>query len=271
MEQTPLVTVLMGSCNPRWDRIRRAVESLKSQTLPAWELVLWDDGSSPRGALVLEQAAALDSRIRLYRGQENRGLGYGLNRCMERAGGRFLARLDDDDFCHPRRLERQVEFLRSHPSYHWVGCAARLVDRWGPWGELDPPEEPGPRDFLAHSPYVHPGVLFRRETLEEAGGYSQSRRYLGCEDYQLFFRLHAQGKRGYNLPIPLVDHWEDRDSYSRRDPARRMREAALRAWGFRQLKLPLLPAAVGTLRPVAACLTPGAVIHWARRGGLLRG
>lgn len=85
MNRKPLVTVLMGSYNPRWDRLRRAVESLRRQTLEDWELVLWDDGSCPRGAMALEQAACLDSRVRLYRGRENRGLGYALNRCAQRA------------------------------------------------------------------------------------------------------------------------------------------------------------------------------------------
>lgn len=202
MEQKPLVTVLMGSCNPRWDRLRRAVESLRGQTLTQWELVLWDDGSDSQGAMALEQAAALDSRVRLYHCRENHGLGYALNRCMERSHGTFLARLDDDDWCHPRRLERQVRFLQTHPAYGWVGCSARLVDRWGVWGVLTVPEEPGPRDFLPHSPYVHPGVMFRREVLESVGGYSQSPRHVGCEDYQLFFRLHAEGNRGYNLQTP---------------------------------------------------------------------
>ena len=65
MNRKPLVTVLMGSYNPRWDRLRRAVESLRRQTLEDWELVLWDDGSCPRGAMALEQAACLDSRVRL--------------------------------------------------------------------------------------------------------------------------------------------------------------------------------------------------------------
>ena len=172
MNRKPLVTVLMGSYNPRWDRLRRAVESLRRQTLEDWELVLWDDGSCPRGAMALEQAAGLDNRVRLYRGRENRGLGYALNRCAQRAQGRYLARLDDDDVCHPRRLERQVSFLESHPQYGWVGSAAWRVDSHGLWGRLDVPEMPAPRDFASHSPYIHPAVLFRREAL--AQGYSQS-------------------------------------------------------------------------------------------------
>lgn len=168
MNRKPLVTVLMGSYNPRWDRLRRAVESLRRQTLEDWELVLWDDGSCPRGAMALEQAACLDSRVRLYRGRENRGLGYALNQCAQRAQGRYLARLDDDDVCHPRRLERQVSFLESHPQYGWVGSAAWRVDSHGLWGRLDVPELPAPRNFAAHSPYIHPAVLFRRRPWRRA-------------------------------------------------------------------------------------------------------
>ena len=157
MKEQPLVSVLMGSYNPRWDRLRRAVESLQEQTLQSWELVLWDDGSSPRGAMTLEQAAALDCRIRLYRGEENRGLGYALNRCAQRSRGVYLARLDDDDRCHPRRLERQVSLLQSHPCWDWVGSAALLVDRWGPWGRLVPPRVSPGRGFSPplplHSPF----------------------------------------------------------------------------------------------------------------------
>ena len=108
-------------------------------------------------------------------------------------------------------------------------------------------------------------MLFRREAL--APGYSQSPRYLGCEDYQLFLRLHRQGLQGYNLPWPLLAYWEDRDSYRRRDTARRLREAALRREGLAALGLPWPLTAWGTLRPLGACLVPGAVLHWGKRHG----
>ena len=111
MRQDPLVSVVMGSFEPCWSRLRRAVDSLVGQTLPEWELLLWDDGSSPQGALALEQAARLDPRVRLVRAGENRGLAHGLNQCVERARGPYIARLDDDDLCFPQRLRRQVNFL----------------------------------------------------------------------------------------------------------------------------------------------------------------
>ena len=84
MRQDPLVSVVMGSFEPCWSRLRRAVDSLVGQTLPEWELLLWDDGSSPQGALALEQAARLDPRVRLVHAGENRGLAHGLNQCVEK-------------------------------------------------------------------------------------------------------------------------------------------------------------------------------------------
>lgn len=256
-----MVSVIMGSHNPRWDLLRRSVQSLVRQTVKSWELILWDDGSSPRGAMLLEQAAALDQRVRLYRTPENHGLGYVLNRCAERARGIYLARLDDDDLSFPRRLELQTAVLSRCPEIQWVGSAALLLDQNGAWGRLAMPERPCERDFLSHSPYIHPSVMFRREALEKAGGYSQSPRYLGCEDYQLFFRLHSQGQQGWNLPAALIGYWEDRDSYRRRTFSRRLREAALRWEGFGILGIPGPAAAWGTLRPLAACLVPEGVLR----------
>lgn len=264
MRNKPLVSVLMGSHNPQWGKLRRGVESLQRQTMEDWELILWDDGSSPQGAMVLEQAALLDSRVRLYHGRENKGLGYALNRCAERARGRYFARLDDDDVSFPRRLELEVLFLSANPQFQWVGSAALLLDAAGVWGRRTSPECPAPQDFLAHSPYIHPSVMFRREVLERTGGYSQSPGYFGCEDYELFFRLHALGLQGYNLPVPLLGYWEDWDSYQRRTPSRRLREASLRWKGLGRLELSPMLSAWGTLRPLAACLVPGKAVGWVK-------
>lgn len=257
--------MVLGSCNPRPDFLKRAVDSLLGQTFPHWELVLWDDGSLPPGREALRREAARDGRIRLFRGESNRGLGYGLNRCLERAQGRYIARLDDDDVALPQRLERQRDFLESHAPFQWVGSAALLLDRQGVWGVQKTPFRPGREDFLHSSPYIHPSVLFRRQALEAVGGYRESRRFLGCEDYELFFRLHRMGLRGCNLQEPLLGYWEDRDSQRKRGAARRLREAAVRWQGFRGLGLSGPRMVWGVLRPLGAALVPGAVRYRIKR------
>lgn len=259
MDREPEVTIVMGSHNPRREWLQRAVASLVAQTWENWELVLWDDGSSPQGARLLSQAAGRDSRIHLYRGEINRGLAHALNQGISRARGRYIARMDDDDISLPRRLETQVAFLQAHPQQDWVGSAALLRDEKGVWGTWQKPVLPQREDFLHSSPYIHPSVMFRRQVLELIGGYGESSRYLGCEDYELFFRLHQAGFRGYNLPQPLLEYWEDRASHRRRTYARRVREAAVRRRGYRMLSLSGLRAWGGVLRPLGAGLIPSGI------------
>lgn len=265
MEKCPEISVVLGSFDPRPERLERAVRSLLDQSFPAWELVLWDDGSSPAGAAALRRQAGRDRRVRLFRGGENRGLGYGLNRCLERARGRYIARMDDDDVAFPQRLQVQRDFLEGDGRFQWVGSAAVLLDGRGPWGLLQMPPFPREEDFLRSSPYIHPSVMFRREALERAGGYRESRRFFGCEDYELFIRLHTLGLRGRNLEEPLLGYWEDRASHARRGFPRRLREAALRRRGFRALGLTGPRAAWGVVRPLAAGLLPAGARYRVRR------
>ena len=265
MEKCPEISVVLGSFDPRPEQLERAVRSLLDQSFPAWELVLWDDGSSPAGAAALRRQAGRDRRVRLFRGGENRGLGYGLNRCLERARGRALARMDDDDVAFPQRLQVQRDFLEGDGRFQWVGSAAVLLDGRGPWGLLQMPPFPREEDFLRSSPYIHPSVMFRREVLELAGGYREDKALFGCEDYELFARLHSRGFRGYNLPECLLGYWESRASYAKRTPARRLREAALRCRALPRLGLPLPEALWGAARPLVVSLVPPGVQYRLKR------
>ena len=79
--------------------------------------------------------------------KKNHGLAYALNQCISRAGGKYIARMDDDDECMPERFERQFEFLESHPEYQWVGSNAELFDENGIWGIQKVSEIPGRKTF----------------------------------------------------------------------------------------------------------------------------
>ena len=67
--------------------------------------------------------------------------------------------------------------------------------------------------------------------------------------------------------LDVYKRQEDRDSYRRRSVSRRLREAALRGEGFAALGISPPLAAWGILRPLAACLVPGRVLHWVKRRG----
>ena len=250
----------MSSFNPSDPaELHDAVMSLVAQSMTDWELILYDDGSSEPGAI--RKAAELDKRIRYFRSEVNHGLAYSLNQCIALARGALIARMDDDDLSHPDRLEKQVRFLREHPDTAWVGSQAWLMDDGGIWGTHMAPAEPGPRDYLHHSPYIHPSVMFRREALENSGCYAVSPLTLRCEDYELFMRLTASGLHGCNLPDKLLYYRERRDRLTKRSFRSCFCELLIRFRGFRSLNLLGLATFPYLLKPMlvwVSTLIPGA-------------
>lgn len=121
-QNRPLISIGMPVFNCA-GTIGLAISSILNQTFDEWELLVIDDGSTDE---TLEAAASFgDPRIRVVRGERNRGLPTRLNECVSAAQGRYFARMDGDDLAYPDRLKRQLEFLEAHPEVDLV--AGRIV------------------------------------------------------------------------------------------------------------------------------------------------
>jgi glycosyltransferase involved in cell wall biosynthesis len=95
--------------------IRRALDSLLAQTLPDWELILVDDGSTDATRTVI--APYLDDpRVRYLRLDRNRGLGVALNQALEGATAPLVAYLPADDVYYADHLASLVATLDAHPA-----------------------------------------------------------------------------------------------------------------------------------------------------------
>lgn len=261
----PLVSVLLCTKNPNPTRLHEAILSVCRQQYPRWELILYDDASDNHGQAATQSAASLDARIRLVRGSVSRGLAHALNCAVQSAKGAYLARMDDDDRCAPERFLHQMAFLSAHPEYDWVGSFAKRFDDMGVWGDFTVPITPTAHDFLHNSPFIHPSVMFRAQSLARVGGYNESETCRFCEDYELFLRMAAMGMRGVNLPLPLLFYREDRASYQKRTVKRRFSEAAVRFRGFSALRLPFMKKLLYTAKPLALCLVPRGVQYAVKR------
>ena len=135
MKNNIKISVIMGVYNPAsQERLFRSVQSVIDQSFAEWELLLYDDGSQAPFTSLIQAAAALDPRILLLHGQQNRGLDHALNVCIRSASGSYIARMDDDDVSKPDRFQKQLDFLETHSQYQWVGSLAELVDSHGVWG-----------------------------------------------------------------------------------------------------------------------------------------
>ncbi len=210
----------------------RAVESLRRQTLTDWELVAVDDGSTDATASMLRDWAARDVRIR-HAPLGASGLVAALNAGLEAARGRFIARMDADDECHPERLAEQFRFLQAHPEAGLVGCQVEFGgDRAAAGGyalhvdwlnRLLTPEQISLNRFV-EAPFAHPSVLFRRDLIDRHGGYCDGE---FPEDYELWLRWLDAGVVMAKVPRPLLV-WHDSPNRLSRTDARYAAEAFYR-------------------------------------------
>lgn len=110
----PLVSVLMAVYNAEpW--LEAALQSLLQQSLADIEILAVDDASTDRSLAVLQEVAARDSRLRVYRQKENLGQAVARNRALGEARGEFVCMVDADDWLSPDALETAVAVFRRHP------------------------------------------------------------------------------------------------------------------------------------------------------------
>lgn len=198
----PLVSVVLAVHDDA-GFLREAIDSVLQQSLRDLELIVIDDASNDETQAAL--AGVGDARLSVLRNAEQQGLAASLNRGLEHAGGKYVARLDADDVAVADRLERQVERLAGDVHTAAVGSAVVDLDADGRTGRTHVMPS-GPRLLRWHalfsSPFFHPTVLVDRETLE-THGLRYDPFYLESEDYDLWTRLFAFAD-GDNLPQPLV-------------------------------------------------------------------
>lgn len=113
MEESPLVSIIMPAYNSA-DFIVEAIQSVLQQTHLNWELLIIDDASVDDTVEITQKFASTDSRIQLFQNKTNQGAGVGRNIGINAAQGSFIAFLDADDLWLPKKLEFQLEFMKSH-------------------------------------------------------------------------------------------------------------------------------------------------------------
>lgn len=107
MSENPLFSVLIANYN-NGHFLMEAVDSVKAQTYPNWEIILVDDGSTD-DSLELYKQLEQDSRIHVFLNGENKGCGYTKRRCAELANGELCGFLDPDDVLEPDALQVMVK------------------------------------------------------------------------------------------------------------------------------------------------------------------
>jgi glycosyltransferase involved in cell wall biosynthesis len=197
----PAVTVLMPAYNAA-DFISGAIRSVLAQTFTNFELLIINDGSTDDTENIVRSFN--DPRIRLIN-QTNQGISAALNTGLAAAYAACIARFDADDICYPHRLEEQYKFLTEHPDHCIVGCTANYHDINDEYVfTYQPPgitNEEIQRMKTKACPFIHSGVLYRKQAIVDAGCYNPHAHTF--EDHFLWIKV-LQHSKGYNLPQTLL-------------------------------------------------------------------
>lgn len=107
----PLVSIALPVLNAE-KTLAAAIRSICDQTFDDWELIVLDDGSTDNSLAIAERFD--DPRIKVLSDGRNMGIAARLNQAINLSRGKYFARMDADDVSFPRRIELQIQFMKSH-------------------------------------------------------------------------------------------------------------------------------------------------------------
>lgn len=202
-----LVSVVMSVYNTPEEFLRVAVSSILNQTYRDFEFIIVNDCSNEKTTAILREYETLDSRIRLIENEVNLGLPRSLNRAIKEAKGKYVARMDSDDWSLPTRFERQVAFLEKFHDVSVLGSDFLFLVNGAlrtPRRRDSMPWQIQGRLFFGCERILHPSVMIRAEVFTRDGMFYDED-YNLAEDFELWTRV-CLCRKIYVLPEELVHY-----------------------------------------------------------------
>ncbi len=177
--------------------VKSAIESIMCQTYRNFELLVIDDGSTDDTWKILNTIKQkYPDNIRIYRKPEQTGAFAAANLLFPIVKGAYIAPMDADDISHPQRLEKEVNFLESHPDVILVGTNAKIIDGRGrtTGAKIYPCDHQSIyKAFALVNPIIHPSCMIRRNLLPHRD-YLYHTQFGVNSDYYTLFNLLSYGK-----------------------------------------------------------------------------
>lgn len=178
-----MISVLMPVYNGE-KYLAEAIDSILKQSFGNFELlILLEYGSNEESKRII--ASYSDDRIRVIKNSERLGLPLSLNKGIDLARGKYIARMDTDDVSLIDRFKVQYEFLEAHPEISLCGSSIRIN---GKGKKMPVFESTEAIKFGAYfeCPFYHPTVMWRKDDLVRENLYYKN--LPQSEDYDLWVR-----------------------------------------------------------------------------------
>jgi len=175
------------------ETLESAITSLLTQSFSDFELMIIDDHSTDETIPILNRFKRQDKRVKIITNRRHLGLTKSLNLGIKAVKTKLIARMDADDIALPKRLEKQRQYLLTHPKIGLLGTAAKLIDTAGQSAgvRILPVDSQGiRRQILSFCPFIHPTWMLPRKVWLELNGYNEA--FPFAQDYELALRIAAK-------------------------------------------------------------------------------
>ena len=182
--------------------IKDCLEScLAQETKHSFEIVVIDDGSTDNTAKILD-CYKNDSRIKIL-SINNSGIEKASNIGFSYSKGNYLVRLDADDKLLPEFVESLFLKIKENPDFDFYYSDYLTIDESG--NELEEVRLPkfSYEEIINRGDFLATGTIFRREVLNSFGGYNESTRNSGLENYEFILKIIKKGSKGLHLKKKL--------------------------------------------------------------------
>lgn len=205
---TPEISVLLPVYNCE-KYIGLAIQSMLDQTFTNFELIILNDGSTDNTLAEINKFN--DKRIVLL-DKVNEGITATLNKGIDVAKGKYIARMDGDDISMPERLQKQYDFMETHPDITLTDTLVIKIDEEGKETKKEFREsfenwKDYKKKFIRGTDIFHPTIMIKGNVLRK---YRYTAKYY--EDYFLFLLLINDGHKFYKIPEYLLCYRESENS-----------------------------------------------------------
>ena len=200
-KKKPLVSVLMPVYNSELF-LNESIESILNQTYNYFEFIIMNDGSTDNSENIIKSYN--DERIIYFKSEKNLGIIETLNNGIELAKGKYIIRMDSDDFSYPQRFEKQIEFMELQNEVDISGTWFLKTDRLKP-NTYPISFEECEINLLYNTVLCHPSIILRKESIVKSNLKFKSSA-LHAEDYKFWIDAVIAGLKISNLPIVLLKY-----------------------------------------------------------------
>lgn len=196
-----------------------AIESMLKQTVPPEQFVIVKDGplTNDLDEIIDNYKKKYPKLLTIVSIDENKGLGLALDEGIKFCRNELIARMDSDDISMPDRCEKELKVFEESPELDIISGAIsefkETIDNVVSIRRVPEDEGAIKKQMRQRSPFNHPAVMFKKNSVIDAGGYGGSARK---EDHDLFSRMVFGGCHTYNLQETVLYYRIGTDNIKRR-------------------------------------------------------